>query len=454
MFNVQHKLLSFFGFNSEYSSNALFKGVSGSFLLNVLSIILTLISTLILARLLGAKNYGAYTYALTLIGVLGLLANFGMPNLLVREISIYILKGRWGSIKGLVARSKNIVLIVSLSLVFVASFVIIVLQEYFDNFLVKIILLSLILLPIVALNSIRAAILRGFNRVVLGQLPDLIFRPFIFLTFTLLLYHIFNKDKVTVDVIMIAQIIATVLAYFAGVIILNRCLPSQIKEAEIDFDSYTVIIRKSLPFIFLGGIEMVNSQIDIIMLGLFRSLSEVGVYRVVTTGAGLVVFSLMAANMVLGPLISSIYKSGDLARLQRIVTLSSRLVIIYSLTVAVVLMVFNEDVLLLLFGEEYVSGGVALSVLCFGQLINAAMGSVGLILIMTGYERDALKGVVITTLLNIVLNLVLIPNWGLVGAASATTLSLISWNVLLVIWVHKKIGINATVFCRFKKEKK
>jgi len=82
--------------------------------------------------------------------------------------------------------------------------------------------------------------------------------------------------------------------------------------------------------------------------------------------------------------------------------------------------------------------------LSVGQLINAATGSVGLLLIMTGYERDAAICVGISAVLNVVLNATLIPKWGLTGAAIATTSSMMVWNILLAIWVYRRLRIHST----------
>jgi O-antigen/teichoic acid export membrane protein len=74
------------------------------------------------------------------------------------------------------------------------------------------------------------------------------------------------------------------------------------------------------------------------------------------------------------------------------------------------------------------------------------MGSASLLLVMTGHERDAAVGLGIGALLNIVLSLILIPQWGLEGAAVATTISMVAWNLLLVAFVFKRLQIHTTIF--------
>ncbi|MCK5230488.1 MAG: polysaccharide biosynthesis C-terminal domain-containing protein [Desulfobulbaceae bacterium] len=87
-----------------------------------------------------------------------------------------------------------------------------------------------------------------------------------------------------------------------------------------------------------------------------------------------------------------------------------------------------------------------MAILAAGQLINAAMGSMGFLLNMTGYERDVARTLLMTAGLNILLNLALIPTFGMAGAASATAVSLTLWSILLYRIVKRRIGINSTAF--------
>ncbi|MBA7669784.1 hypothetical protein ES703_77918 [subsurface metagenome] len=98
------------------------------------------------------------------------------------------------------------------------------------------------------------------------------------------------------------------------------------------------------------------------------------------------------------------------------------------------------------FGPEFTQSHTPLAILAVGQLVNAGMGSVGFLLNMTGHERDVARTLLITAGLNILLNLALIPPFGMAGAASATAVSLALWNFILYQLVKIRIGINSTAF--------
>ncbi len=99
-----------------------------------------------------------------------------------------------------------------------------------------------------------------------------------------------------------------------------------------------------------------------------------------------------------------------------------------------------------LFGEEFTAGFTALVILTVGQMVNAGAGSVGLLLQMTGHERDVAVGLAIALAMNLALNLALIPVWGVNGAALGATANVILLNVLLAVQVRRKLGIGPTVF--------
>ncbi len=148
--------------------------------------------------------------------------------------------------------------------------------------------------------------------------------------------------------------------------------------------------------------------------------------------------------MALGPVVSSLYTAGELQRLQRIVTISARVVLLGSLPVALSMIIFSRWILLTVFGADFVSGATALAILSAAQIINAGMGSVGLLLVMTGHERDTATGVGIAAVMNVALNALLIPVWGIEGAAIATAISVATWNILLAVWVYQRLGIYTT----------
>lgn len=179
------------------------------------------------------------------------------------------------------------------------------------------------------------------------------------------------------------------------------------------------------------------------MLGALQGFEAVGIYRVCSRGAQLVTFILMAVNATLAPTAASLYAQNKVDELQQVVTQYSRLVSLVAFVVALLLIIGNKTYLSL-FGSEFLQGQNVLILLCVGSFANAATGSVGVLLNMTGYEGYTAASVSLSAVLNIFGNAILIPRFGIEGAAFSTASSIIFVNVLKLIWVRRKLGINAT----------
>ena len=100
-------------------------------------------------------------------------------------------------------------------------------------------------------------------------------------------------------------------------------------------------------------------------------------------------------------------------------------------------MILFHEYILGFFGPNYYKSKHALLILLSGQIINSLSGSVALYLNMTGRQKILLYFLIVSALANIVLNLILIPKYGMVGAAISTAFSLILWNLSGVIYVYK-----------------
>ena len=130
-------------------------------------------------------------------------------------------------------------------------------------------------------------------------------------------------------------------------------------------------------------------------------------------------------------------------RLQSLVTRLARWTLLFSAPVGVALIVFG-DRFLWFYGAQFAAARTALSILCFGQLVNVGMGSVGLLLIMTGHEIQAARAVGAAAIANIALTAALEQRWGSDGAAVAYAASMILWNVWMAISLYRKVGIHST----------
>lgn len=421
----------------------LIRDVKGSFGLRIASVTLNFGTSILLARLLGKEGFGLYTYALTWPALLGIPATLGFNNLLIREVAIYRSQSSWGLLRGLLQWANAIVLVVSIGITLVALAIAFNLLNSKGGLLLPALSVALISLPIVSLTSLRLATMKGFQRVVLGQMPEMLLSPLLLLTVAITSsWFLRNNENATVWILGLRLLIAT-MTFVVGTLLLTKIIPQELKKAIPDYKIRTWL-RDGLPFMFLGGLAVINARIDILMLGSLKGAGAVGIYAVVSRVTSLIVFALGIVNSVLSPTLATLYAEGKMEQLQRVVTRSTRLITLFALIVTISLIVLRQWILPL-FGAEFIEGQTALIILSVGYLVNAMTGSVGLLLNMTRHANLSAATVGCSALLNVLLNFILIPKWGVNGAAIATATSMVLANIINAIWVSQKLGIKSTV---------
>lgn len=416
--------------------NYLIKGTSGAFILKAGNVFLWLIVNIILARRMKPDHFGIYAYVVSLINVLCMPAALGLPAYILREVASYRVNQQYGLLKGLIKRADQAVIIAGSCLILLSAIV----STLFFSLSERIIAFY-IALPLLIVNPITTlcqAALRGFRRIIVGLLPDNLLRPGLFLILLTILWYTKTRldEKSALSMLLIASFIGLLYSFYMR----HKSISGIDRTNDVQYQTMHWI-RGALPFIFLDSLMVINNQTDIIMIGIFRTSSEVGLYKVAAQGAQIVVFILFAVNMTIGPVISELYHSNQMKNLQRLVTSSSRVIFGISAPIALVFIIWGEPIIRLFFGREYVLSSVPLAILCIGQLFNASMGSVGLTLNMTGNEKETVKGVMGSAIINIFLNLFFIPLYGIKGAAVATCISIIFWNAMLTVYLYKRLGV-------------
>jgi O-antigen/teichoic acid export membrane protein len=408
-----------------------------------------LLTSVLLARLLGPSGYGVYAFAFSVVMLLALPTQAGLPTLLVREVARYEEQGRWDLIRGLLRRSNQAVVLLAFGVGGVAAVVVLLAGPGPGSLQATTFLWALTLLPLMALGNLRGAALRGLRRVVQGQLPEFLVRPgllLLALAVALLLGPSLSSPfELTPPLAMALHAASALVAFAVGIWLLRRELPSTVRGAAPAYET-RAWLGSLLPLTMLAGMQLIAGQMDVVLLGLLASAREVGIYRVAWSVSLPVLFTLTGVNLVVAPYFSRAFAAGDVAQLQRLATWSARVAAAVAVPAALVLMLAGGPILGFVFGDEFAVGATALALLAAGQLCSVIAGSVGTILNMTGHERDTMVGVGIAAAVNLILNLILIPKFGMNGAAVATMVSLVIWNSVLVLRVGTRLGIASVAW--------
>jgi len=189
----------------------------------------------------------------------------------------------------------------------------------------------------------------------------------------------------------------------------------------------------------------VENQADLILVGFFLDSSQIGIYAAAKKIAMLIVFGLVAVNIIAAPMISELWHQGRKQELQRMLTLAARGIFAFTLPVSLAMIIFGKQILSL-FGPEFTAAYWPLVIIAGGQIVNSLAGSVGAIMTMTGHQNSVAVILAISMASNIILNFLLIPAFSIIGAAIAMSLTLIIWNLSMFVYVIKRLGLSSTIF--------
>jgi len=416
----------------------------GSVGLKITSAGLGFLSTVLLTRLLEPAGYGVYAYVYAWINVLSVLTQFGLPTLVVRETARGMAQDRPDLVQGIWRWAGRVTGLLSLALAGIGAVLAWLLRSSFGGERLSTFAWAILLVPLVALGNLRGAALRGLQRVVAGQMPEFLIRPGLLVLLLGGAAWLLGRSLSAAEAMML-NVAAAALAFGFGAWMLWRATPSPVRAARPRYEGQTWWLSV-LPLAFIGGMSLINKQASTIILGFFVPDAEIGIFRVAAQISVLASFGLQAVNLVVAPRFAALYAKGDMARLQRLVTASARVILAMNVGMTLGYVLLGRLFLRLVFGPAYLGAYTPLLILLVGQAVNSAAGSVGMLLNMTRHERDTAKGLAVSAILNVVLNLLLVPLLGIIGAAVATAVSLITWNVLLWWAVRQRLGINSLAF--------
>jgi O-antigen/teichoic acid export membrane protein len=404
--------------------------------------VLSVLVTVFLARVLGVDGFGAYAYVLAILTLLALPAEAGIPQLVTRETALGMVRKSTARVVGIWRWATTIGVVMGVAIALGLGVVQMawpgVMGEHADLFFAG------LLLPLaLALTHIVAAFLRGLRNVVSAQLVGSVTAPLAFIVFICVLLGI--DTEITPSSAMGLYFLSTGIALSLGILLFFKVRPWRAVEKIKPAYETKAWMKSLMPLSMITGFRVINAQVDLVLLGILAATMDVGVYKAMLVFSAALLLPQQAINDVISPYLVSSHETGNKHKLETIVFMTALASFVLMLFPALIFLFWGGSIIELVYGEEYKSGYVALVILLAGQVVNAGSGPVALLLNMTGYERYTLRGVGVSTILNVVLNAILIPKYGIAGAAVASALTVMGWNLILVYFVATKLGINSSV---------
>ncbi len=389
---------------------------------------LTVILGIVLARTLGPEEFGRYSFILSLITIAVIPTVAGMPQLLVREIANAQLEKRWGELKGILRWALVYIIVASFLVMLALAFAIE--AKWIRPEIGNLLWIGLLLIPIRGVLARQSAVLNGLQFPIWAQLPQGVLTSF----FVLIIVGIILLLGFYVDAYLLIQIqiIASLIGLIFSAYIVYTKIP---KEARSMAEEYNIKSwhKALLPFTLLAVITTMNNELASVFLGFLANEESVAYFKVAMQGVTFLALGLTAINTIIGPQIARYYHQGNMDATQELLTKSVRLSAVTSIPFALLLVLFGDWLVTLLFGKDYLSAVPIIAILCIGQIVNVLMGSVGLLLQMSSNEGSALKSLAITFIVNIMMLVLLIPSYQEIGAAISVSTSFVIWNVLMTV---------------------
>lgn len=401
----------------------------------------------LLARMLGAEGAGLYYLALTVTTIAGVLGRIGLDNSILRFVAANAALEDWGKVKGVYQKGMKMALGFS---ILVAAVTFVAAPWLAETLFLKPELtlplrwMTLAIVPM-ALLILHAEVLKGLKRIRDCQLVrGLGFQALLILGFYLI------GDAWGLKGAIFAYIAASVLMALAGFYLWRLALP-QLREATGHFQT-NELLKSCMPLFFASILNLVISSTSTFMLGIWSTSENVAIFNIALRTAMLTGFILVAINSIALPKFAALYHQGDIEALGSTARSSARLIFFLVSPIVLVLILFPGWILGI-FGEQFIEGAAVLSIIALGQFINVTLGLAVFLLLMSGHERLMLYTVALAAVVNFILNLVLIPRYGITGAALAVTLSVVIQNLIAYYWVYKKINIHIIALPRFIRDR-
>ena len=397
---------------------------------------LAYLSNVLLSRLLGLHGYGLYAILIGWVSLLSVQARLGFDATVLRYATIYRQEGAWMSLRGLITVATGTVAAIAV----VSCLVMMAIGSRFNVSSWNLAWASVLLVP-TSLLALFSAFVLSAEKVISSQFFDQILRPLLLIALLCGAFLSGGADLAGRSAMMLTSVAAIValLALSGRLIFAFRASFT----VEPDYGSVPAWFRLSLPLFLITAIQELLNQLQVVMLGGFVNAQAAGLYAAASRLSNLLSFGLVAVSSICGPMIASAYHRRAFGELGRLASLTAKIGLGFAIAAAICLIVAGP-LLLNLFGAGFAAAYPVLVVLIAGGLVNAFTGVVAYLLTLTGHEVQALVIFALALAANVILNILLIPHWGPVGAAAASTSSTVLWNVAMVIYVRFRLGIDAS----------
>lgn len=390
-------------------------------------------------------DWGRINLIISIVNIICVISTFGLPTLIMKNYPITAISDRNKELKNII---QIVVLFTSVIVLLLLPF-----KHYFINDVFKletdipayVYIMFLLLIPVFSFKNIFSSLFRVRNRIVLFGLFNRNNLFFFVITLTSM-FLVFFYGEISSEAIFSTFLIAAMLGVFAaGYFALNGIVTAKEMFLFDRKNEYKRILHESSPLVLGSSLMMIMNWSDTFLIGSFMTPTDVGYYNIIFRISSIATIFLSVINTVIVPKLSLLYKE-DKRKLEAFVRKSNRYIFILTSIILIIIVLFAENILRLFGNADISLLKLPLIIMIVGYFINAYCGTIGYLLQMTGYARVFQNIILVATVMNILINIFLIPRYGIMGAAIASTVSMAFWNIVGTFIVNRKLKINTIFF--------
>jgi O-antigen/teichoic acid export membrane protein len=405
---------------------------------------LNFLGQVILARILGPEAFGLYAIGWTILRIISIIGPLGLDSGVIRFGSKY-----WRDDQEKFRR----VFFLSTSIAFISGLLIggglflgatfLSIQFFHKPELEYVLRGFAIAVPIVTTLRVVASATSVSQRLKYATYSEEVSQPASELVFVIAFLYIFGlriEGAVFAGVLSFGVALTLAIYYmvhlFPGLFSRNNpALPSPRMPFHLE------LIQFSIPTAFAALFGSSISWVDRLLVGLFRSEAETGIYTTISLVSIIFAIILSGIKVIFSPMIADLYNIGETNRVEEIYRISTKWGLYIGIPLFLVILFGSRELLALSFGAEYIGGSLPLIFLALSQLINIGTGPLDILLIMTGRQKSwmAISGIMLGA--NILINSILIPSLGLIGAAIGTASTVSGIFIIGLVKVKRDLNI-------------
>jgi O-antigen/teichoic acid export membrane protein len=422
------------------------KGGSISFAGRMFEYTIRFIFSIVVARVIGAEQYGLYTLGLTIVPIASMLALMGLQTGVVAFLAPAIREKDDARIWGIVQVCTGIPTLLSVVfgvILFVFAEPVAVLG-FHEPRLVPLLQIVSVSIPLDAIGFIAYQIIISYKQPKFSVLANNVILPLA----KLLLTVGFLALGLGVFGIVLAHVLASALGLALILYFVKSLLPMKRSIGSAKRNTGQ-LLRYSLP-VHLGWVlNAVRGTLETLVLGFVGLTTGVGIFAVASRLSSLGTLFFLSIGNISTPMIAEFYSRGELGQLKKLYQTTTKWVLMFNIPLFLTFVLFSKP-LLAIFGGDFMNGEVALIVLAVGNLVYTGTGLGANILDMTNHTKFNSANSVFMVIVTIATDLLMIPRWGVIGAAAASSISTVIVNIVCLIEVYGLLKMQPYTFAIFK----